>query len=1806
MFTPSPFKKDNAAENQQEVDLDVSSISLRSPFTVVVSNHQQPIIQSGKWAANPANGKKTWGKATSMSIPIMDSSIASISSFVAEERANSESEKINEQEESAEQVKEMFALTISPPKNNIKSQTESQQQQQELPEATQEIFALTISPPKKVTKKFAGKAKTEQKEFPVMYLERFAGVPWLKFDTVPAGGKRVRLLKIRNDQNQDSTLSIDHIPTEYGFTLSEYGDITVPAQTTHELNVTWEPEAEHAGNIRQKLKFTWNGKHKLETILHGTVVVKKSKGPTKRRKKHADPGPSKKRCLPSTASSSSSSSTSSSSTVNNSSSSSSSSTKSLTTSSKQSSSRRTWGAKTTSVEPLPFVGATPAKSSTMAGKMGSSAFKSNSKSRARIYKEEGAIGLPFVATKRPTTAKPFKFAEARSHRAEASEKKPATEKKQFEAFVPETEDTEVNDSFSADFVVHTVSNAKESTRSKVKKLTAPANAKAFLPLEATKDSAEIENVKPRSENSKPKNKSKGKTTVKAATGKHDFSKRRRTGAPSKTLKLSSSAPVASSSSSSANNNVFYDEKWVEKQDQAFTRWLNHAFAPVDDELLLSSQLSSEPATYNLMMQQRAELVLRRKCWQIFHSDEFSDIIFKLEEEIEEGRLVVRQDKNLYADVGLRRQVLDLVANFNSFWVRLGLETIYGQQLRVRDIEDERAATERFMVHHLLFDDNIAKEYESNTTSGLYRDGFETALHKFTLKKFLLLIQFMDMAKSMKVVPSDPCLFTKDAQFKATRDILLTFSKEYLSGEGDITRHLGFLGCEFTHQQIHLHEFDFAVKNLATDLRDGVRLCKLIELMTGTDELLVQLRTPAISLNQKRYNVGVALNYLQAVEGLNFGSIRGGVNVADIVEGHREKTLFLIWKILTTYQIPALLDVEDLKEEINIVTNTGAATNDEFMAELKKQQSQLVYVDDEMTGLLLNWAQAICANYGVPVKNLTTSFSDGKALCLIISYYHPELLPVSAIHTTTGDLPKNHYQSEMEDANEEDAGMDSGKWFRSYNFAVGDTELESAIANEKKNFKLIYEATQELGGIPHIIRSKEMVNTIPSEPCVITFLAYLASRLMDLSHEARAAVKIQRAYRRYNTKLYMIKMQAAVQVIQAVSRRFLAKKHAAKKIAAATQIQSVFRSFTQRKAFKAELAQIIVCQSFARTLLAKRRLQQERSIRQILATGLVRRQELIEKRQFAKFTTAAVCIQSAARMSIARREFVQAKNAAVSMEAFARMAIARSNFQAQRKAAVRVQAIVRGHQQKVRFTNMVAAAVVCQKNVRAIQQRAVFVEQKKAAVVAQSLVRMFQARAAYAKARVAAIRMESFARMAIARREFIAQREAAIKMQAIVRGHQQKMRFNKLVAATVVCQKNVRCVQQRTAFVAQKESAVVIQSTFKGVVQRRQFLKLKASVAAISGCFEMIMARRQFLVARAGVIRLQAVVRGAQERSRYLAMREERIAKFTQATRMFTSAVLIQRVYRNHLAHLEALKRIESLITIQVWVRGALHRRRFVQSRRAAVTIQQGVRAWIEKRRVSATRIQTLVRGVFARREAAQRMWGLQVIQQFYRGHLVRRTQGRKMQKMRQRIYHCNRTAEEHMKLGNRTHFALDILHNSKQLTQVMDACESLDVSTRLSRVCCVRMVENHAVPIVYGLIRSCNRSQPHMELLKSALSILRNLVEYDSTVDAVITQEGWLETIVDQMQNFREKDDLFSIALRVVESVCTDNDRAMMVVQDTESCKRMQSVYKILCRKLKIGGNNKKSSSSMQNKKQSRAVSNAHRIGHLIEYLNQF
>ena len=99
----------------------------------------------------------------------------------------------------------------------------------------------------------------------------------------------------------------------------------------------------------------------------------------------------------------------------------------------------------------------------------------------------------------------------------------------------------------------------------------------------------------------------------------------------------------------------------------------------------------------------------------------------------------------------------------------------------------------------------------------------------------------------------------------------------------------------------------------------------------------------------------------------------------------------------------------------------------------------------LTNAILKWSDAIAGQYGVSVHNLTTCLADGRALCLLIHYYHPTILPTKIIKNTTSSLSKA-----FDDV--EDEGLENFTEATSLCGGIlSKSDVKKGLEGERKNF-----------------------------------------------------------------------------------------------------------------------------------------------------------------------------------------------------------------------------------------------------------------------------------------------------------------------------------------------------------------------------------------------------------------------------------------------------------------------------------------------------------------------------------------------------------------------------------------------------------------------------------------------------------------------------------------------------------------------------------------------------------------------------------
>ncbi|KAI9838561.1 MAG: hypothetical protein M1819_004870 [Sarea resinae] len=476
----------------------------------------------------------------------------------------------------------------------------------------------------------------------------------------------------------------------------------------------------------------------------------------------------------------------------------------------------------------------------------------------------------------------------------------------------------------------------------------------------------------------------------------------------------------------------YEDSWLNHQEAAITQLINSLFESADGPDACVSHEDGHG--------------LRKEMLQIYHQPSIPLLHKRLQASFLYGALSIPKELQSRAlrlkdDLGMRRKYLDLwLETYQLPALKAAAEVVIGRESGTsprlsngsaagddRRAKAEKRAVEAFLDTFLVRNDDGIRAKGVGTIGSIARggDGFSADVGsqgwswRRTLLRSLMVILLLDQAKSSGCIPG--CLFQTSSPYKSSTAILLALSSTLLPSLGDITRPLSHLNYQVQHTQYPLQEYSYRIKNLATDLRDGVRLTHLVELLLYPPSSLVQgqetvtvtmptgeilsslqekdswvlsqhLKFPCLGRAQKTYNVQVALSAVQGVRGI--GAMIEDITADDIVDGYREKTIGLLWGLVGKWGLSTLIDGQQLEKEIGRLQKKAAvAFGEDYESE---EDDELEYLEglERYRALLRAWARIIGRLHGLRVSNLTTSFADGKVFEAIVDEYE-SYLPVSS-------------------------------------------------------------------------------------------------------------------------------------------------------------------------------------------------------------------------------------------------------------------------------------------------------------------------------------------------------------------------------------------------------------------------------------------------------------------------------------------------------------------------------------------------------------------------------------------------------------------------------------------------------------------------------------------------------------------------------------------------------------------------------------------------------------------------------------------
>lgn len=547
----------------------------------------------------------------------------------------------------------------------------------------------------------------------------------------------------------------------------------------------------------------------------------------------------------------------------------------------------------------------------------------------------------------------------------------------------------------------------------------------------------------------------------------------------------------------------YEENWLTYQEVAITQLLNSMF----DSANTNQNEEQTPGE------------LRKRMLTLYHEPSMPPLHKRLQASLQFGALSIPKDLlaqtlRLKDDVGMRKKFLNLwTKSYDLNALRAAAETIVGRQMPTpsrlstgstcsddgsRMFRAERRAVEHFLDAFLIKNEDAVRVKPgvgsiASIARGEDDFGSQGWSWRRTALRSLMLVLLLDQAKNGDFLPG--CLFQSTSPYKTSVDVLHQLASMLLPSHGDITRPLGHLSYKVDHVQYPLQEYTYHIDNIAIDLRDGIILTRLVEVLLyssktqnddtvtitmPTGELLTSdttqkdswvlsqhLKYPAIGRPQKAYNVQVALSALEDVR----GDALSAISANEIVDGHREKTLSLLWSLVGSHGLANLVDWPlVVKETQRFQTQWYERRNrfEEDDLDSDDDSDSTAHTLHKHSALLLAWARSIARLHGLRVANLTSSFADPRTLEVIVDTYLPGSL-ITASTTTTMSLP---------------------------------AKLTAAGCSPS---------------FTRLFLSNESQPSIPTTTFTTLALSFLASRLLPLHTTHRAATVIQAAFRRHSLR-----------------------------------------------------------------------------------------------------------------------------------------------------------------------------------------------------------------------------------------------------------------------------------------------------------------------------------------------------------------------------------------------------------------------------------------------------------------------------------------------------------------------------------------------------------------------------------------------------------------------------------------------------------------------------------------------------------------
>ncbi|XP_043693668.1 abnormal spindle-like microcephaly-associated protein homolog isoform X1 [Telopea speciosissima] len=554
-------------------------------------------------------------------------------------------------------------------------------------------------------------------------------------------------------------------------------------------------------------------------------------------------------------------------------------------------------------------------------------------------------------------------------------------------------------------------------------------------------------------------------------------------------------------------------------------------------------------------------------------------------------------------------------------------------------------------------------------------------------------------------------------------------------------------------------------------------------------------------------------------------------------------------------------------------------------------------------------------------------------------------------------------------------------------------------------------------------------------------------------------------------------------------------------------------------------------------------------------------ELAMHTSFSNQCIAATIIQSHWRGWFMRKNFLHQRRALIEIRSMIRSLKCQMVFQqCTLRSAIIIQSCIRGWVARREANRVRHQIVVIQSHWRSWMARKDFLNQKNAIIKIQNDLRCVKCWKTFQSYRHAAIEIQRFVRGQVDRRslvgasclnsvrgyccideisrDFIQSPELKVLLYSVLKLQRWWKSFlwmKSRTRAVIVIQLHIRQWIAKQVARRKWHCIVVIQSHWRSWLVRKDFLNQKNAIIKIQNGLRCVKCRKAFQSYGHAAMEIQRFVRGQIDRRRLLG---------ASCLHSFRRRCCIDEISRDFIQGPELKVLLYSVLKLQRWWKSVL----WMKSRTRAVTvIQSHIRQWIAKQ--------------VARKEQHR----VVVIQSYWKGYLARKESKEQVQDLRIRVQKSAANVDDSMRLINRLVAALSELLNMRSVSSILHICSTLDVATTHSQNCCEKLVSAGAIDTLLKLIRSVSRSIPDQEVLKYALSTLRNLAHYPHLADVLIHTHGSVEIFLWEL--LRNKEEGFFIASELLKKLCSTQKGYDAVHRLPLLLKRLYSLAEDLKRK---------------------------------------